>query len=64
MIAISAGRGNVASYLIEQEHADVNVINSTGQCCLHYCASKNRLQVSIFPYILDIFTASSCALCI
>ncbi|VDO62641.1 unnamed protein product [Schistosoma margrebowiei] len=45
MIAISAGRGNVASYLIEQEHADVNVINSTGQCCLHYCASKNRLQL-------------------
>nr|AAW25127.1 SJCHGC00537 protein [Schistosoma japonicum] len=46
MIAVSAGRDNVASYLISQEHADVNVVNSTGQCCLHYCASKNRLQLA------------------
>ncbi|CAH8606472.1 unnamed protein product [Heterobilharzia americana] len=46
MIAVSAGRENVASYLISQEHADVNAINSTGQCCLHYCASKNRLELA------------------
>ncbi|VDQ04888.1 unnamed protein product [Trichobilharzia regenti] len=46
MIAVSAGRENVASYLISHENADVNVVNSTGQCCLHYCASKNRYQVS------------------
>ncbi|CAH8862939.1 unnamed protein product [Trichobilharzia szidati] len=46
MIAVSAGRENVASYLISHENADVNVVNSTGQCCLHYCASKNRYQLA------------------
>ncbi|VDP87969.1 unnamed protein product [Echinostoma caproni] len=46
MIAVSAGRNSVVEYLIDEVQADVNVINSTGQCPLHYAASKNRLKVS------------------
>lgn len=46
MIAVSAGREDVAKFLINEENVDVNVVNSTGQCSLHYAASKNRFEVS------------------
>ncbi|THD19311.1 26S proteasome non-ATPase regulatory subunit [Fasciola hepatica] len=46
MIAVSAGRESLVEYLIDEVQADVNVINSTGQCPLHYAASKNRLKIA------------------
>ncbi|KAG5455269.1 Protein phosphatase 1 regulatory subunit 27 [Clonorchis sinensis] len=46
MIAVSAGRDQVAQFLIEEAKADVNAINSTGQCPMHYAASKNRLEIA------------------
>lgn len=46
MIAVSAGREDVVAYLLDTGlSVDVNVVNSTGQNCLHYAASKNRLSV-------------------
>ncbi|KAA0183809.1 26S proteasome non-ATPase regulatory subunit [Fasciolopsis buskii] len=46
MIAVSAGRESLVEYLIDEAKADVNVVNSTGQCPLHYAASKNRLRIA------------------
>ncbi|VDK38258.1 unnamed protein product [Taenia asiatica] len=47
MIAVSAGREDVVSYLLDTGLlVDVNVVNSTGQNCLHYAASKNRLSIA------------------
>uniref|UniRef100_A0A0V0JCM6 26S proteasome non-ATPase regulatory subunit 10 n=1 Tax=Schistocephalus solidus TaxID=70667 RepID=A0A0V0JCM6_SCHSO len=50
MISVSAGRDDVAEYLLKCCSANPNVINSTGQSPLHYAASKNRLNVSIFYF--------------
>ena len=48
MIAVSAGREDIVAYLLDGGlSVNVNVINSTGQNCLHYAASKNRLSVII-----------------
>ncbi|VDM32427.1 unnamed protein product [Hydatigera taeniaeformis] len=47
MIAVSAGREDVVAYLLNAGlSVDVNVVNSTGQNCLHYAASKNRLSIA------------------
>nr|VZI50428.1 unnamed protein product [Spirometra erinaceieuropaei] len=46
MIAVSAGRDDVAEYLLKFCSADPNAINSTGQSPLHYAASKNRLNLA------------------
>ncbi|EUB63639.1 26S proteasome non-ATPase regulatory subunit [Echinococcus granulosus] len=47
MIAVSAGREDVVAYLLDAGlSVDVNVVNSTGQNCLHYAASKNRLSIA------------------
>ena len=48
MIAASAGRDQIVSILITCG-AQVNAVNQTGQCALHYAASKNRYEVSIEP---------------
>ena len=44
MIAVSAGRTEIANVLMARG-AQVNSINSTGQCPLHYASSKNRFEV-------------------
>ena len=44
MIAVSAGRSDIATTLMARG-AQINAVNSTGQCPLHYAASKNRFQV-------------------
>ena len=44
MIAVSAGRTDVANVLMARG-AQVNSVNSTGQCPLHYASSKNRFEV-------------------
>ena len=44
MIAASAGRDQIVSNLIAHD-AQVNAVNKTGQCSLHYAASKNRYEV-------------------
>ncbi|VDL95857.1 unnamed protein product, partial [Schistocephalus solidus] len=46
MISVSAGRDDVAEYLLKCCSANPNVINSTGQSPLHYAASKNRLNLA------------------
>ncbi|KAF8569113.1 hypothetical protein P879_00923 [Paragonimus westermani] len=46
MIAVSAGRVDVVDFLIDEAKADVNVVNSTGQCPMHYAASKNQLKIA------------------
>jgi len=48
MIAASAGRHQIMSILITCG-AQVNAVNQTGQCALHYAASKNRYEVSFEP---------------
>ena len=45
MIAVSTGRADIVKKLIAKG-AQVNVVNSTGQCPLHYAASKDRFDVS------------------
>jgi ankyrin repeat protein len=45
MIAASAGGQQIVADLIARG-ASVNVINTTGQCPLHYTASKDRYEVS------------------
>ena len=45
MIAASAGREEIVSSLIAKG-VQVNAINKTGQCPLHYSASKDRYNVS------------------
>ena len=45
MIASSAGHEDILIMLLER-NADVCCVNSTGQSCLHYAASKNQLSVS------------------
>ena len=56
MIAVSAGHEDVVAYLLEAGlSVDVNIINSTGQNCLHYAASKNRLSVNFLLFINDLF---------
>ena len=44
MIAVSAGRTDIVTLLLARG-AQVNAVNRTGQCCLHYAASKDRYQV-------------------
>lgn len=44
MIACSAGRDEIVSYVLSCG-AQVNAVNQTGQCSLHYAASKNRYKV-------------------
>lgn len=44
MIAASAGRDQIVSSLIAHD-AQVNAVNRTGQCSLHYAASKDRYEV-------------------
>ena len=44
MIAASAGREGIVRSLLTRG-ADVNAVNSTGQCALHYAASKDRYEV-------------------
>lgn len=44
MIAASAGRDQIVSNLIAHD-AQVNAVNRTGQCSLHYAASKDRYEV-------------------
>ena len=53
MIASSAGSIDIVKFLIGKG-ADVNSINATGQCSLHYAASKNRCEVknANFVYLL------------
>ena len=46
MIAASAGHEQVISLLLAKG-AQVNAVNNTGQCSLHYAASKDRYQVHI-----------------
>lgn len=47
MIAVSAGREDVVNYLLDSGlSVNVNAVNSTGQNCLHYAASRNRISVS------------------
>lgn len=46
MIAASAGHEQVVSFLLAKG-AQVNAVNNTGQCSLHYAASKDRYQVNI-----------------
>lgn len=46
MIAASAGHEQVVSLLLAKG-AQVNAVNNTGQCSLHYAASKDRYQVNI-----------------
>jgi len=44
MIAASAGREEIVKELVARG-AQVNAVNQTGQCSLHYAASKDRYQV-------------------
>ena len=44
MIASSAGGTDIVNILINKG-ASVTVVNSTGQCPLHYAASKDRFEV-------------------
>jgi len=46
IIASSAGRDDIVAYLLECSSVHVNAINSTGQCALHYAASKDRFKVT------------------
>ncbi|KAM7541439.1 hypothetical protein Aperf_G00000032655 [Anoplocephala perfoliata] len=47
MIAVSAGREDVVVYLLDSGLSiNVNTVNSTGQNCLHYAASRNRLSIA------------------
>lgn len=46
MIAASAGRYQIILMLI-RNGAQVNAVNQTGQCSLHYAASKNRYEVRV-----------------
>ena len=46
MIATSAGRQQIVRNLMARG-AQVNAVNSTGQCPLHYAASKDRYEVYI-----------------
>lgn len=50
MIAVSAGRTQIARYLIDQG-ADVNAVNDTLSTVLHYAASKNHLEIG--SYLID-----------
>ncbi|WAQ95825.1 PSD10-like protein [Mya arenaria] len=43
MIAASAGREQIVRDLVSRG-AQVNAVNQTGQCALHYAASKDRYQ--------------------
>ncbi len=46
MIATSAGAKEIVQLLVAKG-ADLNALNSTGQCSLHYAASKDRFEVCI-----------------
>ena len=45
MIAASIGKKEIFD-LLQPKGAQVNAVNSTGQCPLHYAASKDRYDVS------------------
>jgi ankyrin repeat protein len=44
MIAASAGGTQIVVILLAHD-AQVNAVNMTGQCALHYAASKDRYEV-------------------
>ena len=46
MIAASAGKNQIVANLIAHG-AQVNAVNRTGQCPLHYAASKDRYEVRV-----------------
>ena len=46
MIAASAGRTQIVVNLLGNS-AQVNAVNRTGQCSLHYAASKDRYEVKV-----------------
>ncbi|VDO05055.1 unnamed protein product [Rodentolepis nana] len=47
MIAASAGHENIVTYLLDSGlSVNVNTVNSTGQNCLHYAASRNRISIA------------------
>ena len=50
MIATSAGRDDIVKFLVGNG-AQINAVNSTGQCPLHYAASKDRYEVRM-PYLV------------
>ena len=61
MIAVSAGRDVIVSMLLNKD-VQINAINSTGQCSLHYAASKNRYKVKKhinYHWILRVILKSS-----
>ncbi len=45
MIAVSCGHKDI-TYMLLLKGAQVNAVNSTGQCPLHYAASKDRYEVT------------------
>ena len=53
MIASSAGRDQIVYKLLAQ-NANVTAVNSTGQCALHYAASRDRYDVG-YLYIIKSF---------
>ena len=55
MIAVSAGRNSIASYLLSKG-AQVNAVNSNGQSSLHYAASKDRFEVMCCSICINVMT--------
>nr|UCK81625.1 26S proteasome non-ATPase regulatory subunit 10 [Arenicola marina] len=45
LISVSAGKEDIVRNLINRG-AQINAVNSTGQCALHYAASKDRYQIA------------------
>lgn len=45
IIASSAGRDEIVAYLLDCHGVKASAVNSTGQCALHYAASKDRFKV-------------------
>lgn len=50
MIASSAGHEEIVSQLLAKG-AQVNAVNNTGQCSLHYAASKDRYPVRYYQQL-------------
>lgn len=62
MIAASAGHEQVVSFLLAKG-AQVNAVNNTGQCSLHYAASKDRYQVNINTNVIPLCRQSFVVKC-
>lgn len=61
MIAVSVGSDKIVDILLSHSNViSIDAVNSTGQCSLHYAASKDRYEVS---KIIFCFTLCSKALC-